>query len=288
MRSFALALLLAALLVTWVNLRAAGLDPLLAAPASVAVGIAAALAVQGGVNWLAVAVGAVSALASGWLESWSPWLALGALCLLWLVPRALLARTRADLAVASGAALGAAVLASVVVTRYTGAPLVMHLASCVFAGAALAMAALVGRTDSPLVHAVRASAGAARPPVDALLARVMTLLQAEPAGRAPGAKPVSARSVRNILKLADQLIASQALDGEPAVRGARLEQLRKAVGELESAALSQTPVSAPTQPTEPAPSEPKSGDPATSQHTDLPRTAQESDEQEQVPSAARG
>jgi hypothetical protein len=239
MRSVALALLLAALLVTQLTLHSAPAHVLLAASASVLIGCVAAVVVQGGVNWIAVALGAASSLAFGWLAPESLLVATSVMCLLWLAPRVWLARTRKDMALAAGLSSAAAVLSGVVLARYASESLLMHVASCVFAGAALAMAALAGRSDSPLLHRLRVSAHCARGEPRELLEKGVAWLQhAEDPTLSPSAGPDrdKRKVLREMARAGDELLAGSELASSEAGerREALLGRLRTLAQQLEA------------------------------------------------------
>ncbi|MBI5536422.1 MAG: hypothetical protein HY898_27115 [Deltaproteobacteria bacterium] len=285
MRSIALALLLAALLVVQISLHASGVDSLLIAPVSVVIGVAAAIVAQGGISWIAVALGAGSSLAFGWLDGWSPVFATAAMCLLWLAPRVWLARTKADLIVGGATALGASALCAVVLVRYASEPLVMHVASCVFAGAALAMATLAGRSDTPLLHALRVASRAARGPARESLEKVVMLMaQRDEAGVASAKRSFPRGQLRRIARLADQLIAQQDFQGEDALRAReQLEaRLSDAIKDLQAGQAPKppaTPSASPAPAADEAPPQSPTTEPAS------PSSAQAAEDSSSAPIA---
>ena len=235
MRSFAIALVLAALLVVELAWMGSRLPVLAAAPLLVAFGVVGPLIVQRGFSWLGVACGGLSSLLLGALFVSSPHLALFGCCLLWLAPRAWLARSARDLAFASAAALAASVVAAWVVNRYLGETPLLHIASCVFAGAALAMAAMVGKTDVPLVHALRVAAQASTENVRGVLEEAARLAQ-----RQVDASAISNRSrtslapARRLARLADQWLALRGFDDQEsnAQREKLVERMNRALSQL--------------------------------------------------------
>ncbi len=160
MKSVSLALVLAALLMSLLSLQQWDTSPWLVAPAAVAIGIAGASSLQGGVSWLSVVFGALSPLAFRWLDPLSSWLAISALCLLWTAPRIWLARTTRSLVVLAGAALALSLLAGWIAAAYEFDGVMHVLAACVFSGAALSLATLIARTDTPVSHALEVTARA--------------------------------------------------------------------------------------------------------------------------------
>ena len=165
--SFALSLSLFALLALDVH---TGLGPAVA-PVAVGVGVVAASALHGDVTWLTVSFGALSPLALSLVARRGRIDAVVALAtLLWAAPRfALAAGTPAQrsLALAAAAAVGASVVAGLVVAAYGDADVATRFGACVFAGAALALASLPSRRapDAPAdVPAPAASDGPADVP----------------------------------------------------------------------------------------------------------------------------
>lgn len=238
MRSFAIALVLAALLVLELAWLGSHLPVLASAPLLVAFGVIGPLIIQRGFSWLGVACGGLSSLLLGALFASWPFLALFACCLLWLAPRAWLARTGRDLAFASTAAVVASAIAGWVVIRYFGEPPLLHIASCVFAGAAIAMAAMAGKADVPLVHALKVAAQAAGDD------KVRTLLDAgaKHTARRVDASPLPnsrARSslapARRLSRLADRWLSLRGFDDAEAAeqRSKLVARMTRALAELE-------------------------------------------------------
>lgn len=157
MKSVALALSLAALLLSAVTLQQWYASAWLVAPVIVVVGVLGASSLQAGVSWLSVVAGALSPLALQWVDPVSPWLAMSALCLLWAVPRIWLARTVRALLVLGAAGLLLSLLAGWMTSAYTHDTLLHGLAACVFAGASLSLLPLLSRTDTPVAHALDVS-----------------------------------------------------------------------------------------------------------------------------------
>lgn len=256
MRSFAIALILAALLVLELAWMGSHLPVLAEAPLLVALGVLGPLVVQRGFSWLGVACGGLSSLLLGALFLSSPHLALFGCCFLWLVPRAWAARTGRDLAFASAAALTASTIAAWVVVRYFGEAPLLHIASCVFAGAALAMAAMAGKADVPLAHALRvAAAASSKDNVRALLEEGARLVERHvDASVLPNRTRASLKPARRLARLADQWLALRGFDDaeSSAQRDKLVERMQRALSQLEPPATSPAPASAPEPAPEPA------------------------------------
>lgn len=235
MRSFAIALVLAALLVVQLAAMAAPLPVLVSAPLLVALGISAPLVVQRGFSWIGVTCGAASALVLGAAFSSHPSLAVFGATLLWLAPRAWTTRSARDLGIASAAGGAAAGVAAWVVPAYADAPATLHVASCVFAGAGLAMAALAGRADEPLLHSLRVAAAASEPPVRGRLEEAISIVTRRFDAEASEAdRRIPLAPARRLAKLADDWIALRGLDdGASKAQRARIEErIHRAVLEL--------------------------------------------------------
>lgn len=128
-----------------------------AALAAVAVGVAAACAAA----WLPIALGALSPLALAALERRVRLdAAIATLAFLWLSARLSLARERRHLVAALVCDAAACWLAGVVVASFAGERASLLVTACVFAGAALALAAELTPADTPTASAL-SSAGRA-------------------------------------------------------------------------------------------------------------------------------
>jgi len=264
MRSFAIALVLAALLVVELAWMGSHLPVLAAAPLLVAFGVVGPLVIQRGFSWLGIACGGLSSLLLGALFVSSPHLALFGCCLLWLAPRAWLARSGRDLAFAAAAAILASGVAAWVVARYLGDTPLLHIASCVFAGAALAMASMAGKTDVPLVHALRVAARASADNVRVILEEAAGLVQRRlDAGNLPNRSRTSLAPARRLARLADQWLALRGFEDQEsaAQRDKLVERMTRALSQLEppAPAAAAAPASAP----EPTPAPEPEQSPAT-------------------------
>ena len=254
MRSFAVALVLAALLVVQLAAMAAPLPVLVSAPLLVALGITAPLVVQRGFSWIGVTCGAASALVLGAAFSSHPSLAVFGATLLWLAPRAWTTRSARDLGIASAAGVAAAAVAAWVVPAYADAPATLHVAACVFAGAGLAMAALAGRADAPLLHSLRVAAAASEPPVRGRLEEAISIVTRRfDSGASEPDRRIPLAPARRLAKLADEWLALRGLDdaASKAARARLEERIQRAV--LELSPSSPAPAAAPATASNAAP-----------------------------------
>ncbi|MCU0694786.1 MAG: hypothetical protein MUF54_25725 [Polyangiaceae bacterium] len=186
MRAVANALLLAAALLSLLSLPRLDTSPLFLAPAAVAVGVMASVVAAGGWTWLAVIFGAIAPLALAWIGPWNTTVGLSVVCLMWLAPRAWVARSHRDLVVLVVSAATASVVAGVVMSHFMEAPVAQHIAACVFAGAALAITTVAVRAEPPVAHALEVAGRALDGPVrEALLraAEARRSLQRHPSSR---------------------------------------------------------------------------------------------------------
>lgn len=135
---------------------------LLAAPTAVAVGVVAAAALHGRLDWLAVSFGAPSALAWTLLGARGRFDLGAAACLaLWAAPSVISRGSTRAAALPAGLAAAGALVGAKVLTAYARDDVEHRLAACVFAGAALAMsAALAPRAPSAEAEPAPAPQGA--------------------------------------------------------------------------------------------------------------------------------
>ena len=222
MRSFAIALMLAAILAGQLALGGHEHSLLLVAPAQVLLGVVAASLLLGELTWLTVIGGAASPLALTWLQGWSPAVAVAAQCGCWLAPRLWLADSRHKLLSLTVVSMGAAALAGLVVARFVWAQPLYHFTACVFAGGSLALATVVIPTDTLVAASLDAAArllsGKA---ADALTAAASAHRQSR---QLPDRTERTAAQWHALLRLADQRLAMQSASGaEPKARRAQLD-----------------------------------------------------------------
>ncbi len=248
MRSIVVALVLAAALVALIALQQLDASRLWVAPAMVLIGVGAACAATGGVTWLAVVFGSVSALSLGWLSGWNPSVALVATSASLLAARGFLARSQRDFVVFAATAATAATVAGLVSSHFAAAPLPQHLAACVFAGAALAVSHVVVRVDDPMTHGLALAGKVIEGEAGAALLRLVDARRVRP-DRATREHWVE------LLRKADALAALRGSTGAEAdsKRAALDSEVRHTAQELLAAfSAKEVPGGA-----EPAPSEPE-------------------------------
>jgi hypothetical protein len=131
----------------------------------VALGIGVTALIYGQATFVTVAVGAASPLAFAAIDPLSHGVAATTLCLLWLVPRFVLAGTRRQLFAVAGFSLVAAGIAGSIFASYADAPLAAHAASCVFAGSCLSLVGIVVPLPTTIAYALRTTAAVMEGPV---------------------------------------------------------------------------------------------------------------------------
>jgi hypothetical protein len=194
-------------------------SPFFVAPAAVAIGVMASVVAAGGWTWLAVIFGAIAPLALAWVGPWNATVGLSVVCLMWLAPRAWVARRHRDLVVFVVSAATASVVAGVVISHFMEAPVAQHIAACVFAGAALAVTTVVVRAEPPVAHALEVAGRALDGPVRE------ALLRAAEARRALQRHPRSERGNWRLWRcLAARADARVGLEGVP---GPETDQQRR-------------------------------------------------------------
>ncbi len=214
MKSIAVALMISAVLVTLLTLGQLDVSPLILAPVMVILGVVAASTMAGGLTWLTVVFGAVGTLAFGWLRPWSLTAALVVVAASWVIPRAFQTRSHRDLVVFAAAALPASLVAGLVTAYFAQASFVQHLAACVFAGAALAVAHVVVRVDAPLAHALFTAGRALEGDVGRAL---RDAADAHRSGKGKGGD-IPAAAWRALVRDADARLALRGAKGDDAAR----------------------------------------------------------------------
>lgn len=140
---------------------------LLAAPTAVAVGVVAASALFGELNWLTVCCGALSPLAWTLLATrFRVDVGIAACLLLWAAPLWSSAKSQRELLAPVGAAVVSAGVGGVVLANYLRADLEHRLIACLFAGAALAMATSLAKAITPTAVPEAPAAPEADKPAD--------------------------------------------------------------------------------------------------------------------------
>lgn len=263
MRSIAVAIVLSAALVALLSVDHLNASPLWTAPVMVIIGVIAACTVAGGITWLAIVSGALGVFAFGWLSAWSPTLGLIVMNTALLVPRAVLVRTKRDLVVFGACAATGAVIGGLVTSHFAQAPILQHIASCIFAGAAIAVSYVVVRVDTPAAHALRTAGQALDGEVGAALVR---LADAHGSQAALGA---STPRLRDLVREADARVALRRASGPDAESKRRV---------LDQRILEQIAAFFPLDTTESAPTELPSQTPPRSEPSNAPTSCEPRDE----------
>ena len=171
LRSILVALGAAACLLAFAALGELPGGPIARALAGVITGVLVTTLIYGQATFVAVSLGAMSPLVFAAAERTSLALATAAMCLLWLMPRFVLAPSRRRLTILVTVSAGAAAVAGWIFAAYLEAPWAAHIASCIFAGSCLALVGVVVPVPSATALALRTAAAAVDAPIRAVVLR---------------------------------------------------------------------------------------------------------------------
>jgi hypothetical protein len=217
-RSILVALGAAACLLAFALLGEQPGGPIARALVGVVLGVGVAALIYGEATFVAVTLGAISPLVYASLERTSLAVASAAMCLLWLMPRFVLATTPRRLAVLVAASAIAAGIAGSIFAAYVEAPWAAHAASCVFAGSCLALVAVLVPVPSTTAFALRTAAAAVDGPIrDVVLGAAETYESSRWQPRPRSAR----RKWRELVRLLDQRAAIER------ARGGNAEEQRR-------------------------------------------------------------
>jgi hypothetical protein len=231
----------------------------LAAPGALALGVLATSLVFGRVSWLTVTMGALSPLPLALIAGRHLEIAIALTALLWLSVRWTLAVSPRDLWINLVASAGSALVAGWIVALYVGEEPLFRLAACVFAGSALSLSTLAGRSDTPTASALVAAAAMVEGPVRAHLERAA----AAERRRAATGSSAGDRTFEQLLDVADRRAALRDAEGHEAEKSraeldSRITALVESLEGGPSARVEVVPVAESAPATEAA-AEPKAG-----------------------------
>ena len=175
--------------------------PIARALAGVIMGVGVTTLIYGEATFVAVALGAMSPLVFVAAERTSLALATAAMCLLWLVPRFVLAPSRRRLTILVTVSAVAAGVAGWIFAAYLDAPWSAHVASCVFAGSCLALVGVVVPVASATALALRTAAAAVDAPIREVVLRAADSYESSRWQPRPRA---ARRQWRALVRLTDQ------------------------------------------------------------------------------------
>ena len=201
LRSILVALGAAACLLAFAALGELPGGPIARALAGVIMGVVVTTLIYGEATFVAVSLGATSPLVFAAAERTSLALATAAMCLLWLVPRFVLATSRRRLTVLVTVSTVAAAVAGWIFAAYLDAPWAAHVASCVFAGSCLALVGVVVPVASATAFALRTAASAVDAPIREVVLRAADSYESSRWQPRPRA---ARRQWRALVRLTDQ------------------------------------------------------------------------------------
>jgi hypothetical protein len=222
LRSTANAIAFAACLLAFASLDALG-PPIARAAIAVALGTLVTVVAYGHPTFLSVGIGAVSPLLFALIEKRSLGLAASAMCFAWLLPRLVLAESKARLALVAAAAVGASFVAGFTFAAYVDAPWAVHAASCLFAGSCLSLVGLFP-VETHVSFALRTAASVIDSDARDALERAARLHRLSPPNRS------LTKKWRALLQLADRRAAAQR--GSSTDADAARKELDLRIGEL--------------------------------------------------------